>query len=523
MLNNRIHEYLKGFTAHKQEHGSEQKVAVSDAVSALAFYYEKIRNAMEYQDDHLMRQGAIRRIVGRRMMFAQNPVDLSGALVRELVRSRYLPNNAVPLDVVKKVEKIIFGYLGILESLKKQHLLNDKNQDWILNILSCALDELFMPVTAEEGLVRLMAHVLEPYLQKSFPGVDERIKKGQLVIACYRILLRPNINRLQYFLLKQGFSVWVNGGLSDSDARAKEVPDIMQRIDSAIMYPLNGRLQGVFRRFRIAFIVLHSIVRQKGEHILDNADTLSKEVKAVCEKMYASQRKRLVGRTIRAFIYIFLTKMVLGLSIEIPYDLFTEGVVNIRPLLLNIIFPPFVLAAMAFSVRVPGTNNTQEIIQAIREIVFEDTPQKVFVPQKIAYMRRGMAIATVFNILYGVLSLISIGLFAWILYSLDFSIVSGVILFFFLSLVMFFGITLRRMVSDLVLIKTKDRFFWLFIGQFFDPIMRLGQWLAFRISKINVLVFVFDILIELPFQALIEITEEWFSFMREKKDELEHR
>ncbi len=134
-----------------------------------------------------------------------------------------------------------------------------------------------------------------------------------------------------------------------------------------------------------------------------------------------------------------------------------------------------------------------------------------------------MGLSIVFNILYAILSAISIGLFTWVLVKLDFNIVSGMILFFFLSLVMFFGITLRRMINDLVIIKGRERFLWLFIAHFFDPIMRLGQWLSFRIARINVLVFLFDMLIELPFQAFVDITEEWFAFMKEKKEDLEQR
>ena len=128
-----------------------------------------------------------------------------------------------------------------------------------------------------------------------------------------------------------------------------------------------------------------------------------------------------------------------------------------------------------------------------------------------------------FNILYAILSALSIGFFTWVLARLDFNIVSGIILFFFLSLVMFFGITLRRMINDLVVVKKRERFLWLFIAQFFDPIMRLGQWLSFKIARINVLIFLFDMLIELPFQAFVDITEEWFSFMKEKKEDLEER
>lgn len=523
MLHPRIHDYLSQKSSEPKAEAGEPTVAVSDAVSALSFYYEKIRNVMEYADDHLLRQMAIRRILGRRSLFGQDPSQIAGPLVRELVRSRYVPNNTLPQTLIKKVEQILAFYFALLAGLKKGRLLTDKRQDWVLHMAACAIDELFSPMTREEALVRVMVDVLMPSLQQSLPTVEERVKKGQLLVACYRILLRPNIHRLQYFLLKQSFSSFLSLHPPEAAERSCEIVGIIEKIDVAISFSLNGRLLRKFRRFRIPFIVLHTIVKRSGASALSDPETLDQSVSALCEKMYTMQRKRLFGRTIRAFIYIFLTKMILGFSVEIPYDLFTAQHVKVQPLVLNVVIPPVILAAIAFTVRMPGKSNTEAIMQAVREIVFADTKQSIFIPEKISFKKRGMGLSITFNVLYVILSATSIGLFAWLLMKLDFNIVSGVILFFFLSLVMFFGITLRRMIYDLVIVKKRERFLWLFIAQFFDPIMRLGQWLSFKIARINVLVFLFDMLIELPFQAFIDITEEWFSFMKEKKEDLEQR
>lgn len=523
MFHSRIEEYLQQKSTEPKAKEGEPTVVVSDAVSALSFYYEKIRNVMEYQDDHLLRQMAIRRILGRRSMFGQDASAIAGPLVREIVRSRYVANNTLPQTIIKDVECILTFYFAVLTGLKRERLLDNKEQDWVLHMASCAIDELLAPMTAEEALARVMADVLMPSLEKSLAQLDPRVKKGQLLIACYRILFRPNIHRLQFFLLKQSFGVLLSESPQGILTRAAAYADAHKTIDAAIVYPLNGKLQRTFRRFRVPFIVLHTIVKRSGKSALDDALALDEQVTKVCEKMYTMQRGRLVGRTIRAFVYIFLTKMVLGFSVEIPYDLFSVKHVKMQPLILNVVVPPVILAFISFTVRMPGKDNTQAIVQAVREIAYPDAKQTIFIPEKISFKKRGMGLSIVFNILYFLLSAISIGVFAWLLMKLDFNIVSGVILFFFLSLVMFFGITLRKMINDLVIVRRRERFLWLFISQFFDPIMRLGQWLSFKIARINVLIFLFDMLIELPFQAFVDITEEWFSFMKEKKEDLEQR
>ena len=52
------------------------------------------------------------------------------------------------------------------------------------------------------------------------------------------------------------------------------------------------------------------------------------------------------------------------------------------------------------------------------------------------------------------------------------------------------------------------------------PILRAGRWISQKFSKINIFVFVFDFIIEAPFKILVELIEQWFSFIREKKEEI---
>ena len=53
------------------------------------------------------------------------------------------------------------------------------------------------------------------------------------------------------------------------------------------------------------------------------------------------------------------------------------------------------------------------------------------------------------------------------------------------------------------------------------PILRVGQWLSTSISRINIFIFIFDFIIEAPFKLFLNVLEEWFAFMKEKKEELQ--
>lgn len=254
---------------------------------------------------------------------------------------------------------------------------------------------------------------------------------------------------------------------------------------------------------------------------MGNSEQLENEVQRVCDGFYTIQKRKLYGRTVRAFIYIFLTKMVLGLAVELPYDMITIQHVNLLPLFVNVLFPPVFLACMTLSVKFPSKKNTKMIIQAVKEIIYPETVKEVFVPLRYAVKKTSPGMKFVFTVLYLLLFVLSFGFVGWVLGKLQFNIMSGIVFFVFFSLISFFGINLRRSIQDLIIIKRKPGLFMTLLESFFLPIVSVGRWLSFNISKVNVFVFIFDVLIELPLQALLEITEEWFAFLKEKKDEIE--
>ena len=191
------------------------------------------------------------------------------------------------------------------------------------------------------------------------------------------------------------------------------------------------------------------------------------------------------------------------------------------PLLVNILFPPAFMAALVIAVKMPGKENTAKIIQAVNEIVYPDTKREIFAAQRYTARKKSPVMNGIFWILYCALFWLSFWLVAWGLEKLSFNVVSAVIFLVFFCLISFFGLNLRRTIQDLVIVKPKTNLLMPVIESLFLPIVSVGRWLSFNISRINIFVFIFDVLIELPLQALLEITEEWFAFLKEKKEEID--
>jgi hypothetical protein len=270
----------------------------------------------------------------------------------------------------------------------------------------------------------------------------------------------------------------------------------------------------------LPFIALHAVLK-RSHGIIEKKDELGKEIRAFCDKLIAAQKKRLRVRTLHAFLYILLTKMLLGFAVEIPYDVFILGEFRRMPFLVNALFPPFLLAFLILTVRYPTGKNTDRIVQAVHEIVDESLESDVFLLKPESPRRKHPILSFIFQLLYITFLGLSFGFLIFALGSLGFSVVSGFIFLVFFCLIMFFGMSLRRSIQELTILPLKTHFIISFFDQFFLPFLHVGRWLTFNIPKINVLVFLFDILIEMPFQALIEITEEWFAFLKEKKEEMQ--
>jgi len=69
-------------------------------------------------------------------------------------------------------------------------------------------------------------------------------------------------------------------------------------------------------------------------------------------------------------------------------------------------------------------------------------------------------------------------------------------------------------------LEEKESFFSPFVDFFFMPILSIGKFLSSEISKINILIFFFDFILEAPFKLIFEIFEEWISFVKHKKEEI---
>lgn len=515
-----IREFLWELNKPQAQEGDGEKINVSTLLSRVVLGYEKIRNVLEYQEEHLLRKNATKRMLKRLFLFRQKE-KIAKLLIEELIRGGYLPNNQLANSKIAEVHKIIMKYRHLRERLSMTYSFSQaqKHFNWFIGLGACEIEEILNPTQIDEAIIHLMYRTVSSDFEFQLPNREEL--SLEIYLEVRKALLKPDRDLLNYALMKYYFPDWRREYQGILEKVMLRLPQIKEKFSRLIENKRSFRFQWFLKRHKIIFIILRELVSGKSEEIKDLLDRekLKESITDVCLRRYHHIGKRQARGAFRAIIFVFFTKMILALLLELPFDYYLIGFINYSPIIINILFPPILLFLIAVIVPKPGEENTQRIITGIKRMVYQG---KLFdQPQKIKFFRQRSAfLNTLYYLLYFLTFVISFGLLVYLLYWLEFNLVSGILFFFFLCLVSFLGLRIRRSAKELLWSEPRDnlmRFFWTFFSM---PIIRVGRWLTYEFAKVNFLVIFLDLIIETPLKTLIELWEGWASFIKEKKEEI---
>jgi hypothetical protein len=498
---------------------STSNINVSRAASTLAVIYERIRQVLDYQEEVVLRRRAIERILLRRLTTAKNGEhSIAEGLIREVTWAHYIDNNTLPTERIDQVAEIIKRYKVLLErnTYKQTNKLPDL-REWILGVMSAEIEQLLVPHYTTDALVYLMYRSLDT--SESAPSVDEATKNLQVFLTIHRTLLKSDVAVLRYHLLNSYYPDWQKNSASTVQQVAEQFIQIVMAIEFHLNHPLGEKLFPVIRKQTAPFTILKAVtdkVRGKSKEILANIELREESVKETCREKYKSARQKIQRAAVRSILYIFITKITLAFILELPADQLLYGQVHYVPLIINILFPPFLMFLVAMTIRVPNERNTDKIIKRLNAVV-DDPDGRNSIKLTIPDVKPR---SNAYIYVYLAMFFISFGLISWLLSRIHFNFVSGGLFFFFTCLVSFFAFRIRQTARELVVVDQKESVISGIIDFFFLPFLRVGRMLSQAFSKINIFIFIFDFILEAPLKSLIAVAEEWFTFIREKKDEI---
>lgn len=510
----------------------EPKIRVSEIVSKMSFYYEKIRNTVDDKEEHLLYKNAIDRILKRQISIemTKDGQQIAKHLLVELIRAGYLPNNKLPESKIDEIGAIINRYLRfkkIAVEATEQQLEFKERLDlsrWIISIAACEIEEKLRRSKVDQVIVGNMYDLLSNSIELPIDSKFHSDREIQIYIGIYRSYFRADYDMVAHVLFKYYVHDWQNADNEQITKVATNILNLQKAINQQVYHPLAGQIGKIVNRYYVYYSILTEVVSNDPRAVYENLHkdpkAFPRDIKSVCNKRYKSAKSKLWRAGLRSIIYLFITKSIVALILEIPVAQLLGETINSSSLAINVAFPPILLFVIILFSAIPSDKNTSRIIEGIEELTFIEKKRKEPILLRVADAKRSRVKNWIFGSIYTVTFFVSFGGVVYLLRQINFNFVSIVIFTLFLALISFFSVRIRKRVRELFVIDANENLLMFVIDFFYIPIMAAGKWLSENFSKLNVFVLIMDFIIEAPFKIFVEIAEEWTKYVRERKDDI---
>jgi hypothetical protein len=494
-------------TVVNDEREQSEKVHVVGAGGALTAAYEQLRNAAEYTEEHLLLQRAIRRFY-RRLFLSRDErmAARSGEeLVVELTLAGYIANDSIPVSVVESINQLAVQYYTARMTLG---LAKPRTDVWTLDVLAVEIEALINDSTKHDLFVQFChSHFMqsldhEVAFDKAQPDFEVA-----LFVAIHKALLRSDEASIRTSLLRR---------FNQTPANIDAYQATNQKLDELFNSELVDKLFRMVRRQGAPFRVLWRMVDEQGDidQVLVSRTKFLSAYELQVTTEYQELSTRINKGIVKSVIFLIITKLLIGLSIEVPYDLWVHGSIIWLALGINLVFPPVYMILLRLTMALPGAANTRVMVDTIDRL-FYGSENSVSVSRSAK-----SSFGAAYNTVYALFFIIVFGGVGFGLWKLGFSIVHLAIFFIFLSTASFLGFRLSRMVRDLEVVDADQNSVTTVRDFLYMPFVIVGRWISDKYASVNIVAMILDMLIELPLKTVLRLVRQWGAFITSKKDEL---
>lgn len=498
----------------EQEVPESERITVHAAISKFAVLYEKIRNAVDYRDEHLLRKSAIVRILKRQLLLERDPRVIATNVIRELIAARYLPNGVLPESRIDDIAWRVHRHMMVADAWGSK---TKQEGDWLLGVTATDIEEALDTSLKSLRLITWLFEAIGDRLTVRGVEISDGARRLQTYIACTRMLTKADDEMISARLARWYLPEWntVDGFMADPSGLATQLRETRVRLLQDLKHPHAQKFQQAVKPLAITLLLLSEALT---EHPDADDHKLLHLVEEVAERRLKITKSKVRRGIIRAIVYLFITKTLLAIAIEAPVELLMYKELQWFTLIINVTFPPVLMFLIGTRIRLPGKENIEKIKQCVQELLSAEgvKPLEVKIPAN-----RTTVAKIGFGLVYFLTYFLSFGCVWYILSSLHFTWVSACIFLFFLSVVSFFAFRLRVAAREYIVVKPKEKFLTVLVDFVSLPVLRAGQFLSTAVSRVNVFVYLFDFVIETPYKLFLNVLEEWFAFMKEKKEEIQ--
>lgn len=490
-----------------------EKVNVVGAGGALTAAYEQLRNAAENTEEHLLLQNAIRRFY--KQLFVARDEELvrtsGNELAIELTFAGYVPNDSLTRDQLASISSLASAHYTAYEALHKRRSISlDTSTAWILDTLSSQVEATLNSHRRDTAFIDFAYN----YFEMLVPVDQVAAKKGEqqeygasLFAAIHKALLKSNKAIIRTALLNR------------YDIQPQNLEAYIafnKKIDALFSSSLTDKLYRVVDRQGAPLRIVRRMLESRSDitQLLPRREAFLEAFEQQVNKEYAAIGRRINRAIVRSVIFLIITKFLIGIAVEVPYDLWAHGKIIWQPLLINLAFPPLYMVALRLTHTLPGYANTTALIDRVDTMLYGE--RTVLMKKQLAGRRYG----PVFSAIYGLLSVFVFGGVMWGLLMLGFSMVHIAIFIVFVSAASFLGFRLSRLIRELEVVRSSSNGLTFLRDILYLPFVVVGQWMSDKYSQINVVAVVLDMLIELPLKTVLRLIRQWGAFIDDRKDKI---
>jgi hypothetical protein len=502
--------------AEKHKAAGGQVFHVASLGAGFYFAYEQLRNAAEYRERHLLLRSAIERFLSREVSL-RHFEPMAGELVNDLTQAGYLKNDTVALTTIDATDKLLERCTQLYRDLDKFKIASHVSAKWLIQYASVQIENYLTPVPKTAVVMQFAyEHYLASVDAKSIEKTtaDDPDYRIALYCAVQRALFKSNLATVRYYCLSASL------GSLDKQSPGHFI-QLNELIDHLYQAPATNRLFRLINRYGAPMRIINEIIMDTNapaELLASNRESVLARVKTMCAQQYEATHKQLNARIGKTILFILITKTLIGVSIEVPYDLAISKEIAWTPLLTNIFFPLLYMGTISAGIHTPSQQNTNEIAGFADRILYQGAGAPVVYKPKRRVKSRSLN--GIFTFVYAVGFIGSISLLLWILTTLNYNIVNGGIFFLFFCAVSFLGFRLRQSAHELQMIDEKQGLLQTFADFLSAPFVRVGHAISDTYSKANIVTFVLDLAIEMPLKTSLRFVRQWIGFMRDKQEEL---
>ncbi len=509
-------------------------IHVDEFASRVAAFYEKIRELVDWKEEHLIRRSAIIRKLKRRFIDldfqeAVMAEKMAEPLVLELIRGGHFPNDKIEETKKKDIQRLINKYIFVLKNRPKIRNKRENMQfyNWIVETAACEIEETLEPATRENALIAYMFSLMKEKIRLNEgiitkKGISEEEKNIQIYIAVQQALFKLDNPIVSYNLFKYKYPLWGKSQTEWLTALPKNIYSMWKEIDRHLTNPFGGKFYAICEKYDTPYLLLGDILSE--EDLKNAAEKISnpENLESLVKRAYNKRLYTLKSRLLRAAFYstfsIFLANILSILIIEIPLAKLITGRFSPLAIFVDIFVPTVLMLLLTATIKLPSRKNFNVVLLESIKIVYAKGKTDIYeikIPK-----RRSFFTLFFISLIYFLGASVTLGIVLLIFSAANLPPTSIIIHIFLIALVAFAGLAIRKRAEELTIEETPGGLLGFIFDVLLLPVAGFGKWLSVKWKKYNAVSAFFNALIDMPFLTFIEFIEKWRYFVKERKEEI---